>query len=145
MTIDKAVIKFEKLVNEVANIIPTVLKDGSVCFHNYIIRKNKLGLWELAQIGNKYRTSIGQFYMKSSALIAAQHHKHNRIMELAKTKDLDQRYWSNFTDSEHFRIMYKRASDELKRDVFLWRWEQTRDRSELYKEQITASYNNAFR
>ena len=77
--------------------------------------------------------------------MAAQHHKNNRIMELSRTKDLDNFYWFAHTDSLYFYESLKKTKDEFKRDVFLWRYEQARDRSEHYKQQITQAYNFAFR
>lgn len=146
MSIDKAVKRFERLLGEVKNIMPTViLSDGSVGYYNYIIRKNKTGQWDLIQHGKRYKNSIYTFYLKSSALIAAKQHKHNRIMELSRTKDLDQRYWSNYTDSVHFKERFSKATDEVKRDVFLWRYEQSRDRSQWYRNEITQAFNHSFR
>lgn len=145
MSIDRAVIKFEKLLRDVDKLMPALLKDGSVGYHNYIVKKNTVGLWDLIQIGKKFRNNIGSFYLKSSALMAARQHRYNRIMELSRTKDLDQRYWSNYMDSVNFKEMYKRTKDEVKRDVFLWRYEQARDRSEHYKYEITQAFSYAFR
>lgn len=145
MSIDRAVDKFETLLKEVEKLMPAVLKDGSIGYHNYIIKKNKLGLWDLIQIGKKFRNNVGSFYLKSSALMAASQHRYNRIMELSRTRDLDQRYWSNHLDSVHFKELYKRTKDEVKRDIFLWRHEQSRDRSDHYKYEITQAFTYAFR
>ena len=145
MSIDRAVDKFETLLKEVDKLMPAVLKDGSVGYHNYIVKKNKIGLWDLIQIGKKFKNYIGSFYLKTSALMAARQHRYNRIMELSRTKDIDQRYWSNHMDAINFREMYKRTKDEVKRDVFLWRYEQAKDRSEHYKYEITQAFTYAFR
>jgi hypothetical protein len=145
MSIDQAVIKFETLLRDVDKIIPAVLKDGSIGYHNYIVRKNESGLWDLIQIGKKIKNNIASFYLKSSALMAAQQHRCNRIMELSRTKDLDQRYWYSYTDSINFKERYKRTKDEFKRDVFLWRYEQAKVRSEYYKEEITGAFTYLFR
>ena len=125
--------------------MPAVLKDGTIGYHNYVIKKNKIGLYELIQVGKNLKNNIGSFYLKSSALIAARQHRYNRIMELAQTKDMDQRYWSNHMDAVNFKDMYKRTKDEVKRDIFLWRYEQARDRAEYYKQEITQAFTYAFR
>jgi hypothetical protein len=145
MSIDRAVDKFEKLLKEVDKLMPAVLKDGTIGYHNYVIKKNKIGLYELIQVGKNLKNNIGSFYLKSSALIAARQHRYNRIMELAQTKDMDQRYWSNHMDAVNFKDMYKRTKDEVKRDIFLWRYEQARDRAEYYKQEITQAFTYAFR
>lgn len=145
MSIDRAVIKFENLLRDVDKLMPALLKDGSIGYHNYIVKKNAIGLWDLVQIGKKFKNNIGSFYLKSSALMAARQHRYNRIMELSRTKDLDQRYWSNYMDSVNFKEMYKKTKDEVKRDIFLWRYELARDRSEHYQYEITQAFSYAFR
>jgi len=145
MSIDRAVDKFESLLKDVDKLMPALLKDGSIGYHNYIVKRNKIGLYELIQIGKKFKNNIGSYYLKSSALMAARQHRYNRIMELSRTKDLDQRYWSNYMDAVNFKDMYKRTKDEVKRDVFLWRYEQARDRAEYYKQEITQAFSYAFR
>jgi len=145
MSIDRAVNKFESLLKDVDKLIPAVLKDGSIGYHNYLIRRNKVGSWDLIQVGKRFRNNIGTFYLKSSALMAAKHHKYNRIMELSRTKDLDNLYWFSHVDSLTLNESLKRTKDLAKKDIFLWRYEQARDRSEHYKQQITQAYNYAFR
>lgn len=146
MTIDKAVTKFNKLLNDVNKIMPAViLDDGSVAYNNYIIRKNKIGQWDLIQVGKRLRNNIASFYLKSSALMAAKQHRYNQIMAMHRIRDLDQRYWSSYVDSTHFKERYKHTKDEAKRDIFLWRYEQSRDRADYYKQEITQAFNYAFR
>lgn len=146
MTIDRAVAKFDNLLEDVPKIMPlTMLKDGSICYDNYIIKKNSNNKWDLSQFNKRYKNFIGSFNIKSTALIAANHHKHNRVMALARTKDLDQRYWANYIDSINFRKLYKNTDETIKRDVFLWRWELSRDRADNLKDEITFTFNQAFR
>lgn len=146
MTIDRAVHKFEKFLSDVNKIMPAViLDDGSVCYNNYIVRKNAVGQWDLMQFGRGIKNHINSFYLKSSALMAAKHHRYNRIMGLNRIRDLDQRYWASYTDSTHFKELYKRTKDDVKRDIFLWRYEQSRDRAQHYQQQITQAFNYAFR
>ena len=145
MSIDRAVDRFESLLKDVDKLMLTVLKDGSVGYHNYIVKINKVGMYDLMQIGKKFKNNIGSFYLKSSALMAARHHRYNRIMEFSSIKDLDQRYWSNHMDQINFKEMYKRTKDLTKKDIFLWRYEQARDRAEHYKQEITQAFTNSFR
>lgn len=146
MTIDRAVEKFDNLLKDVNKIMPlTVLKDGTVCYYNYVVRKNKIGLWECSQVGKKLKNNVGTFYLRSSAILAANHHKHSRVGDLELTKNMDQRYWSNYIDSLNFNSLYKKTNDEVKRDVFLWRWEQCRDRADYYRDEITYRFSHLFR
>jgi hypothetical protein len=146
MTIKQAAKKLEKFLEDVDDIMPlTLLSDGNVAYKNYVIEKNKDATWTLSRIQNQSKIFIEVFNLKSSTLLAAKQHRHDQIMDLHRICDLDQRYWSNHTDSVHFKERYKHTKDEVKRDIFLWRYEQTRDRADYYKKEITQAFNQAFR
>jgi hypothetical protein len=145
MSIDKAVDKFDKILSGVRDSMPIVeLKDGSVCFENYIIKRNNKGMYDLIQIGKRQRRNIESFYQKTSALISAKNHRKNDIMGIARIKDIDQRYWSNHSDSLLYGTLYKRTDDLVKRDIFLWRHELCRERAIQYRDQISNTFIQSF-
>jgi len=145
MTFDLAAEKFNTWLKDINLLLPAVeLDEDTIVFHNYIIKKNKLDQWDLIQVGKKLRNIIASFNLKSSALMAAKAHKNNRIMHVHRIIDLDQRYWSNYIDTVLFRERYKQTKDLVKRDIFLWRYEQSLDRVYNYKQKITSAFHAAF-
>ncbi|NBR61661.1 MAG: hypothetical protein EBT86_08440 [Actinobacteria bacterium] len=145
MSIDKAAKNFEKLVDNVKTDIPVMLKEGSIGYGNYILKRNKNDQWDLYMVGKRYKTKIDTFNLKISALMCAKEHKANRVMEMVKFKNLDQRYWASHIDSIIFDKRYKEAKDKFQRELFLWRYEVSKSRAELYKQKIIEAYSFIFR
>jgi len=80
MTIKQVAKKLEKFLEDVNDIMPlTILPDGSVAYKNYVIKKNKDASWTLSRIQNQSKIFIEVFNLKSSALLAANYHRTNRI------------------------------------------------------------------
>jgi hypothetical protein len=146
MTIKQVAKKLEKFLEDVNDMMPlTILPDGSVAYKNYIIKKNKDSSWTLSRIQNQSKIFIEVFNLKSSALLAANYHRTNRIDLLIETKILDEHYWANYNDHLTFKELYKKTKDLVKRDLYLWRGELTRDRADFYRNKISNAFATAFR
>jgi hypothetical protein len=146
MTIKQVAKKLEKFLEDVNDMMPlTILPDGSVAYKNYVIKKNKDSSWTLSRIQNQSKIFIEVFNLKSSALLAANHHRTNRIDLLIETKILDEHYWANHNDHLNFKELYKKTKDLVKRDLYLWRGELTRDRADYYRDKISNAFATSFR
>jgi hypothetical protein len=146
MTIKQVAKKLEKFLEDVNDMMPlTILPDGSMAYKNYIIKKNKDASWTLSRIQNQSKIFIEIFNLKSSALLAADYHRTNRIDLLIETKILDEHYWANYNDYLNFKELYKKTKDLVKRDLYLWRSELTRDRADYYRDKISNAFAASFR
>jgi hypothetical protein len=146
MTIKQVAKKLEKFLEDVNDIMPlTILPDGSVAYKNYVIKKNKDASWSLSRIQSQSKVFIEVFNLKSSALLAANYHRTNRIDLLIETKILDEQYWTNHNDHLNFKELYKKTKDLVKRDLYLWRGELTRDRADYYRDKISNAFATSFR
>jgi len=146
MTIKQVAKKLEKFLEDVNDMMPlTILPDGSVAYKNYIIKKNKDSSWTLSRIQNQSKIFIEVFNLKSSALLAANYHRTNRIDLLIETKILDEHYWASYNDHLNFKELYKKTKDLVKRDLYLWRGELTRDRADYYRDKISNAFASSFR
>ena len=146
MTIKQAAKKLEKFLEDVNDIMPlTILPDGSMAYKNYVIKKNKDTSWSLSRIQNQSKVFIDNFNLKSSALLAANYHRTNRIDLLIEIKIIDEHYFANYSDSLIFKELYKKTKDLVKRDLYLWRGELTRDRADYYRDKISNAFATSFR
>jgi hypothetical protein len=146
MTIKQVAKKLEKFLDEVNDLMPlAILKDGGVAYKNYIIKKDKDATWTLYRIQNQTKIFIEVFNLKSSALLAAEYHRTNRIDLLIEIKIIDEHYWSNYSDSLIFKELYKKTKDLVKRDLYLWRGELTSDRANYYRNKISNAFALSFR
>lgn len=138
--------KFDQISKEASKLMPLViLKDGSIGYDSYIIRKNSLNKWQVYYIKKSVKVVIDTFFQKTCAILSAYYHKHNKLKDLIENKNIDNSYWSNHFDSIWFNKLYKTTQDEVKRDIFLWRYELCQNRADIYKEKITYEFSKAFK
>jgi hypothetical protein len=146
MNIKSAGKKLESFYNEVKDTMPlTVLPNKAVGYKNYLIKSKKDGTWDLVKIFKSGTHVVDNFNLKSTAIISARYHEISNIQSLIETKELDNLYWTNHTDSVYFKYFYNKTQDPVKKDNFLWRHEITTQRATFYKDKISLAFRTVFR
>jgi hypothetical protein len=116
--------------------------DGSVVYKDYVIRQLSNENWGIYSIHS--RDLVAQFFLKSCALMAAKAYNNSNIQQFKDIKQLDTRYWTNYT--EH--MVHSKNINVIKEfDRFmisLNKLEHTRDKAERYKEEISNMFKRAF-
>jgi hypothetical protein len=118
-----------------------VLADKSIIYKRYTIRQNKQGSWALSLAGGDV---IDQFRIKTTAILAAKFYDQTNFNRYNEVKSLDIQYWNNSVDASFFKYRCDHATDLIKRDIFMWRWEQVDHRAKRYKEQISSMFKANF-
>lgn len=127
---------------EIKKELPIALMpDGSLIFENFKIRQTKQGTWEVL---GRNGTKIDTFNLKACALMGAKLYGKNRLINYNEVKFLDQKYQNNFNDSEIFKYRYTTTKDSEKREMFLWRWELTKTRAKLARQEISNKFRTMF-
>ena len=136
--------KLEKfLEDEFKKSIPLlVLADKSVVYGNYKIKQSKQGTWNLRYL--KTDDLIDTFRTKTSAILAAKFYDKNRLGRYNDVKNLDLAFWNNSKDSAFFEERMKTTKDLERRDLFLCRFELTRDRAVKYKDELSRMFKANF-
>ena len=136
--------KLEKfLEDEFKKSIPLlVLADKSVVYGNYKIKQSKQGTWNLRYL--KTDDLIDTFRTKTSAILAAKFYDKNRLGRYNDVKNLDLAFWNNSKDSAFFEERMKTTKDLERRDLFLCRFELTRDRAIKYKDELSRMFKANF-
>jgi hypothetical protein len=135
----KLEVLFEK---EVKQELPVaLLPDGSMIFKDFKIKQNKKKTWDITRVNG---FQIDTFNLKACALMAAKLYSINRLVTYNEVKLLDQQYQNNTNDSEIFKHRYTTTADSSKKDLFLWRWEITKNRAKYAKQQITSKFRSMF-
>jgi len=146
MNIKKAARQLEHFYEEVKGAMQlTVLPNKAVGYKDYIIRPMKDGTWELVKKYNKGIHVIDVFNLKTCAIISAKYHETNSLQYLIETKNMDNLYWTNHTDSVYFKHFYAKTQDPVRTDNFLWRHEITTQRAIFYKDKISSTFRTVFR
>jgi hypothetical protein len=143
MNFKKQAHKLEQfLEEEFKNKVPIiVLKDGSVVYKMFKVKKNHTGNWNLSYI---HGDAIDTFKMKATAILAAKFYSINKIDIYNNIKNLDTAYWTNSFDSVVFKERYTKSNDDFKKNMYFSRWELTNSRASNYKEQIIRMFTHNF-
>ena len=132
--------QFEADLNR--SITLAIQPDGSIVYKEYVVRQLKNENWGVYSIYSK--DLIAQFFLKSCALMAAKAYNNSNIQQFKDIKQLDTRYWTNYT--EH--LVHSKNIGVIKEfDRFmisLNKLEHTRDKTEYYKEEISNMFKRAF-
>ncbi len=146
MNIKKAAKNLYNFYEQAKESIPIpVLANGGVVYKDYVIKKNKKSRWAVYKKRPGTVSFVNSYNLKTSAILAANYHHSNSVNKMIELKNLDEGFWSNQTDSFIFDNLFKKTTDSVKKDNFLWRWEMTKSRAEYYKSKILSAFNSSFR
>lgn len=131
------------LESEVAKQISVVqLANGAVGYKDYLIRQLPSSNWGLYSILSK--DLLDEFYLKSSALMAAKSYDRTHIDRYIDIKQMDRLYWSNYSDSLVYKKNIKTAKDFDRYLVLLNKLEHSEFMTEYYKQEITRTFKWSF-
>lgn len=142
--------KQEKVIKELAtyfdqelqaNLPITILPNGALGYKNFLVKQLPNGNWGVFNVDN--HDLINQYYLKTCALMAAKFYNHRQISKCYEIKDLDNHYWSNYTDTMMFKHNINNV-DSDKYPILLTRLEESNFQAELYKNKISVLFKWTF-
>jgi hypothetical protein len=131
---------FEHDLNKTLQL--SIQPDGSVVYKNYIIKINELGNWGLYNVQSRHL--IDQYYLKTSAVMAAKAYNNTNLEKFFQIKHLDQKYWSNYCDTLVYKHNIKTAKEFDRYMILLNKLEHTEFLTGHYKEQISTMFKWSF-
>lgn len=131
---------FEQDLNKTLPL--SIQPDGSVVYKNFLIKINELGNWGIYNIQSRH--SVDQFYLKTSAVMAAKAYNNTNLTKFFEIKHLDQKYWANYCDTLVYKNNIKTAKDFERYLILLNKLEHTEFLTEHYKEQISMMFKWSF-
>ena len=84
-----------------ANLPITILPNGALGYKNFLVKQLPNKNWGVFNVAN--HDLVNQYYLKTCALMSAKFYNHRQIDKCHEIKDLDNRYWSNYTDAMMFK------------------------------------------
>jgi hypothetical protein len=131
---------FEQDLNKTLPL--SIQPDGSVVYKNYLVKLNEFSNWGLYSIQS--RQQIDQYYLRTSAVMAAKAYNNTNLIKFFEIKQLDQKYWANYCDTLVYRNNIKTAKDFDRFQVLLNKLEHTEFLTEHYKEEISKMFKWSF-
>jgi hypothetical protein len=120
----------------------SIQPDGKIVYKDYYIGLNANRNWE---VRNRFSNDVvGQFYLKTSALMAAKAHKAIQLEKFFEVKRLDNLYWANYYDTLIYRNNIKKVKEFDRYLILLTKLEQTEFLTERYKDEISRMFKLNF-
>lgn len=133
----------EQFSHELDKKLPiSVLPDGAIVYKNYVVKSTTTGNW----VVHNYRQQqhIGEFYLKTCALMAAKAHDTVHLEKFHEIKRLDTLYWANHSDTQIFRNNIKIAKEFERYLILLNRLEESKAKEQFYKDEISRMFKWSF-
>lgn len=119
-----------------------VRQDGSIIYKDYLIKAKKNGNWAVYNIRSK--DEVGEYFLKSCAILAAKAYYLTNIENFLEIKRLDNCYWSNHCDTLVFRNNLKKVKDFDRYLILLNRLEESEVQATYFKEEISKLFSRSF-
>jgi hypothetical protein len=119
----------------------SLLPNGSLVYKDFLVKELQNGNWGLFNIQTK--DLINQYYLKSCALIAAKSYSSRQFKKCFEIKELDNGYWSNYSDT----LIFKQNLKSVKEDryaILETRLEESTHQSTVYKHKIYSLFKLTF-
>ena len=132
--------QFEEELNKSLPI--SVLPDGSISYKEFNIKRNDIGNWVI--YNKNSRVIIEEFYLKTTALMAAKAYSKVNLNKFFEIKHLDNKYWASYSDNQIYKHNIKKAKDYEKYLVLLNRIEHSQERADYFKDKISTMFKWSF-
>ena len=133
----------EQFSHELDTQLPVnVLPNGDLVYKDYVVRQTSVGNWNIHSI--KSKDLIDQFYLKTCALMAAKAYNNVKLERYSQIKELDNKYWASHSDNLLYKKNIKNAKEFDRFLVLLNKLEDSEQKAEHYKEEISKMFKWSF-
>ena len=124
------------------NLPITVLPNGSISYEDFIVKQTKAGNWSVYNF--KHDQHVGEFFLKTCALMAAKAYNEIKLEKLQEIKRLDTQYWANHIYSQVFKYNMKLTKDYERYQILLTRFETSSFKEQHFKQEISKMFKWSF-
>lgn len=121
----------------------TVLKDGSVAYKDFVVRKNAIGNWYIFNRANP-QDVIGEFKLKTCAILAAKAYSATKIQTYLEIQEIDNKYWASHCDMLVYKKILKSNVPLDRFIILLNKLEDSELKEQTLKRKITAMFHTSF-
>lgn len=133
-------VEFSNTLNQQLEV--AVLPSGVIAYKHYLIKKTKQGNWAIHQASTK--DFVGEFFLKTCALMAAQAYDKINLTKFNQIKLLDNQYQASHMDNIIYTKNIKTAKDFERYLILLNKLEESSTRTEYYKDEISRMFKWSF-
>ncbi len=120
----------------------SIRSDGSIVYKDFYVKAKKNGNWAVYNL--KTKDEVGEYFLKTCAILAAKAYYATNIEKFLEIKRLDNCYWSNHCDTLVFRNNLKKVKDFNRYLILLNRLEESEVQASRFKDEISKLFNRSF-
>lgn len=132
--------QFESEIN--SSLPVAVLSNGNMIYKDYLVKQLANGNWGIINIKNK--DLVEQYFLKTCALMAAKAYSSINMTKFVEIKELDNKYWANYSDSVIYKTNIKTAKEYERYLVLLTKLEESNRKTRFYKDEISRMFKWSF-
>lgn len=133
----------EQFAIELGQKLPVnVLPDGSIAYKGYLVKQTQDSNWGIYNM--QTRDLIGKYFLKSCALMASKAYSQTDMFKFFEIKQLDNRYWASYCDSQTYKHNIKLAKEFERYLILLNKLEESEQKAQHYKNEISRMFRWSF-
>lgn len=115
----------------------SITNNGSILYKDYFIKKEANQSYSLY---NQAKDLIGNFFLRSCALIAAKSWDSANMRKFNEIKELDVKYWANYSNINMCKNSMKKNTSLDRYIILLNKLELSRSRLDQVKDEISKQF-----
>lgn len=139
-TIKRLAVDLEQELFASLDIMP--LPDESIIFRSVLVKQLANDNWAIIHINS--RDIIDQFFLRTTALLAADAYSRLNLSDLKTIKRLDNQYWSHHWDTILMSTNIKFIKNYSKYLVALNKFENSQIKKQFFGDQIVKRFRSTF-
>lgn len=139
-SIKKLAYDLEKELHKALSIME--LPDESFIFRGVIVKQLENDNWGIIHLNT--RDIIEQFFLRTSALLAADAYSRLNLSEATTIKRLDTHYWSHTWDLIVLNASIKKIKNKEKYMIALNKLENSQIKKQFFGDQLSKRFRSAF-
>jgi hypothetical protein len=120
----------------------SIQPDGSIVYKEYYVKKTNNEMWNLINLNS--HDIVDQYYLKTSAVMAAKAYSKANLTKFFEIKQLDNSYWACYSNSLVYEKNIKKAKEFDRFVILLNKLELSREQTEEYKDKISTMFRWSF-
>jgi hypothetical protein len=116
--------------------------NGVITYNDYAVVKLPSENWGLYHMHNKIL--IDTYHLRTCAIMCARAYSRTDLNRFFEIKQLDSKYWANFSDNQIYRTNITKSADFSRYIILLNKLEHSQEKADFYRSEISRMFKYTF-
>lgn len=116
--------------------------NGVITYEDYAIMKLPNDTWGLYNVHSKIL--VDKYHLRTCAIMCAKAYSRTDLKRFFEIKQLDNKYWSNFSDNQIYRTNIVKTPDFSRYLILLNKLEYSQEKADFYRSEISRMFKYTF-